>query len=78
MDICNETGKPLLHIRFPDTGNWKRLLGKQQPDRNNVSASVGASAGASVDIVDESAFGVQYEFQLFDSENAAAVNAPEW
>jgi hypothetical protein len=69
--VRNECGHPVLHIKYPDSGHWKRLITGIGSGSERGNASSGASEYAN-------AFGIQYHFQLLDSNEEAAVNAPEW
>ena len=69
LHFKDENGNTLLDIGF-DEAHWKRLL-LGQADYTALSSRI-----ASGD--DDWAYGLQYTFQLKDTNDASAVNAPEW
>jgi hypothetical protein len=77
----NDVNSEVLQLKFEDD-MWHRLLRLRgdtvtpTSPAGQASASAGVSADADKD--DESAYGIKYTFTLHDSEEDAAVDAPEW
>lgn len=71
----NDVGSEVLQLKFAED-MWTRLLRLPLNDPNNSTSS--GDAAVKEGALDESAFGIKYTFTLHDSEEDAAVDAPEW
>jgi hypothetical protein len=69
----NDVGSEVLQLKFAED-MWPRLLRLSGDRASHAVADVADCA----ENLDESAFGIKYTFTLHDSEEDAAVDAPEW
>ena len=71
----NDVGSDVLQLKIAED-MWPRLL---RLSADTPSSSSSSSTGSSSDgVLEDSAFGIKYTFTLHDSEEGAAVDAPEW
>jgi SAM-dependent methyltransferase len=75
----NDVHSEVLQLKFEDD-MWPRLLQLRGSAASHcTSSSTSTAAGTTTASADEeSAYGIKYTFTLHDSEEDAAVDAPEW